>query len=93
MPFLLLKKTYMSSCYSFAIVRHLTILMFIFLGLISNISCLLSKNKLYKINVLAPVEYISIYQQTHQSLGTDLLSIALSFENRFNNSTMARNNG
>jgi len=65
----------------------------VILVLTNYILCIRPKNKLYKVNVLAPTDYINLYQQSHASLGTDLITIAMAFETAFNNSTMAKNNG
>lgn len=52
-----------------------------------------SKKKVYNVNVLVSAEYLALYEQTHPSLGTDLMTIALALETAFNNSTMAKSNG
>lgn len=56
-------------------------------------SALKSKKKIYNVNVLVSLEYLTLYEQTHSSLGTDLMSIALALQTAFNNSTMAKSNG
>lgn len=52
-----------------------------------------SKRKVFNVNVLISQEYLTAYEQTHPSLGTDLMTIALALESAFNNSTMAKSNG
>lgn len=68
-------------------------LLTIFIPFLCKIYALKPKKKVYKVNVLVPPDYISLYQQTHASLGSDLMSIALAFETAFNNTTMAKRNG
>jgi len=51
------------------------------------------KRKTFNVNVLVASEYLSAYEQTHPSLGTDLMTIALAMESAFNNSILAKSNG
>ncbi|KAM0681385.1 hypothetical protein GINT2_000022 [Glugoides intestinalis] len=49
--------------------------------------------KNFNVNVLVSPEYLAAYENTHPSLGTDLMTIALALEASFNTSTLARSNG
>lgn len=51
------------------------------------------KSKTFFVNVLAPPLYVKMYEQTHASLGTDLMAIASALASTFNNTTLAKSNG
>lgn len=51
------------------------------------------KEKIIRVNVIAPPLYVSMYEQTRGSLGTELVAIASSLAATFNNATMAKSNG
>lgn len=65
----------------------------LFINLVFGFTAFQAKKKIFNVNVLVAQEYLAAYEQTHPSLGTDLMTIALALESAFNNSTLAKSNG